>query len=397
MQNSVYFEIDFYDSEHEQLLRDQCPEYPQLQKLVNGGFRIDKNIFFSYAMFVEQKLGRHGWETYRELLEKLPGFLGAWEENFDFSGNSVNAKFLTSEIRICHKESMGVGGALSVVSKVYNLTEADWETIPITQVRDLDFLIASTGSKYIEVEAKGSVVPNHLQQHISHHQTSIKKKKITQREEEDNNNTLIGVITSIPENSEHNAKCWILDPPSVSVPMDPYKYKLLARLYYYWRELSMLSRSHFLEVLINRIQTIANVEDYKSLTGLPLLNRRGKPHGVPESLFDKRSSVIDRKAFGETIPLDRYGDKFFFYGFDTSIVKSLLKQDFGKITNLNFTVGIESNVKISAKIPKYLLKIDREERDDYQKEDESRKEIEMIGDLVHTSCGRVWGLARSIS
>jgi hypothetical protein len=122
---------------------------------------------------------------------------------------------------------------------------------------------------------------------------------------------VIGVITAIPSDSKLRAKCFLLDPPPVDILLDPFKYKLLARLYFYWRELSLVPRAHFLEVLVNRIKSIQSSGEYKSLDGLPLLNSRGEPHQVPGSLFETRSSVYGRSAFSEVLPF-REG-RFIFY------------------------------------------------------------------------------------
>lgn len=390
------FGIEFYDNKHRERLKANCERYEQMEKLVVSGFEVEAEELFSYSMFVEQLLTENGWQSYRDLQTALPPFRQTWERHFNCSALTVYAKRETSLIPKHHKEALGVGGALSVVSNVYSLTEADWETIPEQHVKSLDFKIASTGTYYIEVEAKGAVVPKFQKSYLSDHKRSIERKKQVQREL-GNRNTMIGVIVAIPSDSSLKAKCFILDPPPVRIPFDPYKYKLLSRLYFYWRELRLVSRAHFLEVLINRIKIIQMTDDYKSLDGLPLFNSRGEPHQVPNSLFETRSSVYRRSAFGEVLPL---GDgRFFFYGFDTDVVETLIKQDFSRLNALSFKSRTESDTRVSAKIPRRLLGGPKTEvkYDEDREEDENRKTLSMVGDLVHTSSGRVLGCVKPVS
>jgi len=366
-----------------------------MEKLVVSGFKVEAEELFSYSMFVEQLPTENGWQSYRDLQMELPPFRQTWERHFNCSALTIYAKRETSLIPKNHKEALGVGGALSVVSNVYGLTEADWEMIPEQHhVKSLDFKIASTGTRYIEVEAKGAVVPNYQKSHLSDHKLSIEKKKRVQRGL-DNTNTMIGVIMAIPSDSSLEAKCFILDPPPVRIPSDPYKYKLLARLYFYWRELRLVSRAHFLEVLINRIKSIQMTDDYKSLEDLPLFNSRGEPHRVPESLFEMRSSDRDRSVFGEVLPF-RDG-RFFFYGFDAKVVKALVGQNFGVLNGLSFESRVQPDVPLSARIPRRLLESNRTDTEYYDEDKrESRKMLTMIGNLVHTSSGRVLGFVKPV-
>lgn len=394
---TVKFNVEFYDDKHRELLKDNCSLYERIEKLISSGFAIDKEELFSYAIFIEQKYGKSCWESFQELQERLPHFRRSWEEIFNFSGGTVHANFDTSLIHTYHKEALGVGGALSIVSKIYGLTEADWQKIPITQIRHLDFEIASTGKEFVQVEAKGSVVPDYHKSRISNHKRSIEDKKKVQREKQANSNTMLGVITVISNDSGLIAKCLILDPPAEDIIQDPYKYKLLARLFFYWREMQMISKSHFLEVLINRIKSIQLSEDYKSLNELPLLNRRGEPHQIPDSLFQTHSCVLDESAFGEAFPFDADKARFFFYGFNSQVVKSILKQNFEEINAMDFYPFVQKDAEVSAKIPKRFFEGTQRDIEDYdEKAGQTRLEIHMKGDLTHTPSGRVFGFLKPI-
>jgi hypothetical protein len=355
---------------------------------------VEDDELFSYAIFAEQKQEKGLFDTYKNLQKKLPPFKEVWQQNFDFSKETIHAKFKRREIEPYHIQTLGVGGALSLVSRIYGLTEADWEKIPGPwQNRRMDFKIASTGETFIEVEAKGTVAPEYTKKYLEDAKSGIEKKKKFQRNI-NNKNILLGVITAIPEEDTTRARCYILDPPAETIPLEPFKYKLLARLYFYWREISMLSRAHFLEDLINRIKVIQSLHnDYKLLDGLPLLNRKGDPHELPQSLFKKRSTMVDNSVFGEVMPLGRLDNKFIFYGFETKVIETLLRQDFKEITTISTPVHVQKKVEVLCRIPKRPYDKTVHEFPENEEEDlKPRKTILMKGSVCHTPCGRVLGI-----
>lgn len=389
------FDVEFYNNEERNKLKSiDC--FSSMVDLVNTGLRAYKEEFLVYSIFREQK-NHPGFRTYKDLKRKLPSRINAFQDYFDLSSGSVISKFAARHDKDNVKtEEAGVGAGLAIASHLYNLTEADWERLPILGMKHLDFQIASTGNKFIQVEAKGTVVNDaNKSQNIYTHKADIVAKKDEQRDKQKNTNTLLGVITAFPSTDKLKAKCYLLDPPPLSIDFNPLKYKLLSRLYYYWRELSIVSRSHFLEVLINRICAITLIKDYEQLDSLPLLNLKGEPHPVPDSLFQTRSYVRGKEAFGEVIPIDNSLEMFFFYGFRTEVVETLLKQRFEKITAITFKPFVQEDVTVYAKIPANLLhwpqdNLDLEEDQDNQ----SRKKMRMKGDLTHTPSGRVLGLLR---
>jgi hypothetical protein len=90
--------------------------------------------------------------------------------------------------------------------------------------------------------------------------------------------------------------------------------------------------------------------------------------------------------------------RFFFYGFDTDIVEALISQDFDRLNTLFFEPKKETDVRVSAKIPLQLLegadteiKYDEDSVFEDRGKEENRKTIAMVGELVHTTAGRVLG------
>jgi hypothetical protein len=385
-------DVDYYNEEHKQLLAN-APFHDALEEAIKNGMEIPEEEFEVYTVFREQKQ-KPGWKSYSELKARLPHRLATFSEYFDLSKGTVRSKFETgSDCDNTQTESAGVGVALAVVSKLYNLTEADWQKIPIQNVKDLDFEIASDGKEMVEVEAKGTVLDGEdITPGISNCKRSIENKKKEQREKQNNRNRLIGIITSFPSTEGQSAKVRVLDPPMLEDPEDPLKYKLLARLYFYWREIRLISESPFLQALINRIGDISFVSDYGSLNDRPLLNLSGEKMQIPISYTLARTILPGEIAFGEVFPLR--SDTFFFYGFDMKIVSLLINQRFDEILNFksNLPDAIQEISTLTARVREEELEGSQVQPSGFPKgPDKSRVEIPMSGRLSANSAGRVFG------
>ena len=322
----------------------------ELDDALANGLEIDDQEYLVYTLFREQKV-HPGWHTYAELKAKLPSRQAAYEQYFDLSGGTVRSCFINAaDLDNAKTEGSGVGATLSVVSALYGMTEADWEKIPVAQVKDLDFH-ASTGKETVEVEAKGTVDNSRAKAGISGKKGQIEAKKTAQRSPAVNNtNTLIGVIASFPNVAGQNAVCRLLDPPVESPTNDPRKYKLLARLSYYWREVGSFRSLDSLLRLANRLRAISLVEDYSVFDGQPLLDQHGERFGRPESIFSTHSVVGSNFAFGEVVPLSP--GVFYFYGFEASILDMLIEQSFRDILAFrSSSAGERIPAPIIARVP----------------------------------------------
>lgn len=184
----IKLEISYYNEKHKILL-EGAPFQSKLEDAIKNGIEISKDEFAVYTIFREQKQ-RPGWITYAELKEKMPSRLNAFSDYFDLSTGTITSKFSDSaEYDNTHTESAGVGVALSIVSKLYDLTEADWQKIPISNNKDMDFEIASDGNNMIEIEAKGTISnAEKPTSNISNHKRDIEEKK---------SNNVQGVVTII--------------------------------------------------------------------------------------------------------------------------------------------------------------------------------------------------------
>ncbi|NIR06608.1 MAG: hypothetical protein GTN82_14400 [Candidatus Aminicenantes bacterium] len=390
--------VDYYNEKNKDLL-SQLSCIKSLNELVESGLKFKEEEFLTYTVFMEQ-MNLKGWRTYSELKKLLPPRAVIFKQYFDLDNGTIKSRFTGSKMNKVQTQSAGVGAALTLVSRLYGLTEADWEIIPVKKYKDLDFEIAikgseiaSTGEEIIQVEAKGTIIEDYnISQSIVNAKKSIEEKKETQRTQYDNKNTLIGVIAGFPHENNLDAICRVLDPPPYEINEDPYKYKLLARLYFYWRQISLISKSHVLLALINRIQDIATLSDFRELSAQPLLNHRGEVFERPVSLFFSRSIVGQDLGFGEVFPINK--DEFFFYGFDSEIIDLLIKQDFKEINGF-LNKGrreLESEVKVLGRIRKSdLIEAHIDVSDLKMTPDKTRYEMNLVGRCFETPAGRILG------
>jgi len=394
-------DVKFYDKEHRSLL-EKLSSFSAMENYVDNGFLVHPEIFLVYSVFVHQKQ-IDDFRTYNDLKRLLSKYC-LFEEYFELN-ETVRSRFANSDDQRSNlTEEAGVGAALSLASSLYDLTEADWERKPDRLMKDLDFKIASTGKHYIEVEAKGAIVEDVTVKvsKISNKKADIGRKKNEQRNDFNNQNTLIGVIAAIPSNKQQHATCYLLDPPAGEQEEDAFKYKLLARLYYYWRELHIISKTHLLAALATRIKDIELVRDYKSLDSMPLLNRNNNEFDVPSSLFSSLSTTEAKIAFGEIIPQNESETEYFFYGMAAEIPEMLIEQNFKNIANLKFAPESFPEIRITARVKKSELKqykgrlFNKDNEETEEPGLKSRKEIKMVANLFKTPAGRVFGYARPI-
>ena len=396
MSNTLAFDVQYYNKQHETDLQ-KTSVAKQLDDAVKNGMMVDEEEYKVYTLFREQK-SQPSFRNYAELKAKLPSRLAAYEDYFDLSGGTVRSQFIDEkDLDNTQTEASGVGAALSLVSDFYGLTEADWEKIPKSQTKDLDFEIASTGTEFVELEAKGTVedcrtVPS--TSGISSQKKSIEEKKTEQRTNQGNTNTLIGVISAFPNKTGQNTLCRLLDPPVTMLTEDPLKHKLLARLSFYWREMRVVTTSRIVVALANRIQSLSLSRDYTVFDTVPLLDLTGEPFRDPGLIFGTRSVVGDNVAFGEVVPLGE--GQFYFYGFDSAIIKMLVQQSYADI--VRFRSGL-AGASISGQIVARVAEEDMGQtihgkQNARPVENTNRFEIVSEGYFRGTAAGRVVGRLR---
>ena len=330
------FDISFYNDEHRDALMKHKYAH-RIKQLVDFGLSEKEKEFQVYAMFTEQD-GRPRFRNYSELKALLPRRIQLLEDYLDTSQGTVRSLAPPRQNKVA--ERVGVAVALAAMNKVFGLHRADWERIPETsRSKTMDFQLASNGSDFIMVEAKGTVFETGNLRRDAVLERHIKEKKEAHLEEDPSLTSLFGVITGIPCQPHKTAQCLLLDPLFDNIKMEPAKYQLLARLYFYSRILRVISRGQLVRALLNRIEVIKISSDYMEFNGLPLLDIYEEPIVPPpentSSMWNK--TIVKDKIVGQMLPISKTG--FVYFAIDMDIYRLMIEQNFDAIRKFNSTLG----------------------------------------------------------
>lgn len=173
------------------------------------------------------------YATYAARNERLDQVI-TWLDGVITTNGTVNCQAGSDNLQMMVGESL----SLAVVSSLFGLTAADWNTIPVKQFKAFDFERTMMGitpaNAIVQVEAKGSFVDdNTIKQHkVADHASSIAKKKGAIAKAGANYpypaTVRYGVIASV--DSHNTAKCFLLDPPGDHLDGDPRSHRIANRL-----------------------------------------------------------------------------------------------------------------------------------------------------------------------
>ena len=191
--------------------------------------------------------------------------------------------------------------------------------------RRWDSQLASDGTDFILVEAKGTVFETGNLHRDSGLEQHIKDKKLAHLAGNPNLTSLFGVITGIPCKSDKTTQCLLLDPLFEDIEMDPAKYQLLSRLYYYSRILRVISRGQLVRALLNRIEVLKRSSNYVEFDGLPLIDIYEEPIIPPpentSSIWNK--TVVKDKIVEQMFPISK--TDFFYFAIDMVIYRLMVE------------------------------------------------------------------------
>jgi hypothetical protein len=329
----------------------------KFEAIATDGFSISYADFLSWAVFYEQS-NDPGFESHEDLQRHLKAVQSSFELHYARDEKSLNGtRHDDGAARKAATEIAGVGIGLGIASQAYELQQADWQKIPESgKSKTLDYRIASDGARYIEVEVKARRVhDSDSQARLQDAVDDIKAKKETQAgldaldslESEKPGSPVerIGIISSLENPGGKGAACWLVDPPNVTVDVEAFKYKLLARMTFYWKGISAISKSPFVLELRSRIDFIRYATNWRELDGRPLLDRSGDLLKFPPSFETTKFRPRNYSAFGDVLYLGK--SNYFFYGFDDDIVKLLLSQNFDKIANFKSAISTMQGQEIA--------------------------------------------------
>lgn len=393
--SELRFDISFYNDEHQDALMKHKYAH-RIKQLVDFGLSEKEKEFQVYAMFTEQD-GRPRFRNYSELKRLVPSRIKLLKHYIDTSNGTVRSLVPGGRNQVT--ERVGVATALLVINKVFDIHRADWERIPETsKYKTMDFQLASDGTEFILVEAKGTVFETgnlHRDAALERH---IKEKKRAHLAENTDVTSLFGVITGIPCELEKTAQCLLLDPLFKNIRMDAAKYQLLARLYFYSRILRVISRGQLVRALLNRIEVIKRSGNHLEFDGLPLVDIYGNPIVPPpennSSIWNK--TVVKDKIVGQMFPVSK--TDFVYYALDMDIYRLMVEQNFEAIRKFSSTLGeqfIENVTYDNAIVDFRDLREYGIPYKSFEKFDEAKKAImTLTGSVNYSPSGQVVGFFR---
>lgn len=225
--------INYYNDEEAKLFK-AYNNYSVIAQMIRHNLVISEDEFKSYMLFTEQA-NENGFRTYQELKNRVQHRLGDIDDYLDLTSGTITTK--KSSERLSNTgmtERIGVSLGLNVINKFHGLTEADWAITPNVYIggkrmKDFDYQIsmASDGSRFIQVENKGSINDdnNYKTSSVSNHYSSIKGKKesILDREKVQgiarHQNIYYGTISVL--DNHNTAKVWLVDPEAYYINWNP--------------------------------------------------------------------------------------------------------------------------------------------------------------------------------
>ncbi|MCF8449820.1 MAG: hypothetical protein K9G49_08130 [Taibaiella sp.] len=393
-----------YYNEAERLLFQAYPKVGVLNTLTANTASIAKDDLLAYMMFTEQG-NFTGRRTYADLSAKIQQRLGDFDDHFTFNNGSIQARYIGNDMVGDFTERLGVGLGLCVVDKIEGLTQADWELIPIGTTPSFDYKIqvASTGTNFIQAENKGSIIANNTERPptVSRHYSSIKTKKGHLREEDRTNNITLfstvyyGTIGVLDNQNGSVARVWLVDPTAIVLKMDPYKFKLVARLKHYLVEFANVGVHNFIiKALEERISEIVQSEDYLKYNNVPIGIKN--PKYIQTYMKREMYAAVDtNEAFGKIFIVEKEKRLVpFLIAYPKALIKLLINQNFEEIVKYQYSPDfMNESVQVlmlvwpkdyeSKKMPDIKLVFD---------ETRKRYSATYFGKINHDSSGRIFGL-----
>jgi len=341
--------VEYYDdAEKNKLLR--YPTADSIDSIVKNGLKIPVPEFLTYWLFHRKRPGKKNWSNYQEISQHINMVLNYLQDFTEFNGKSISKPpDVGSQINTI-TEYIGESIGLSLINKIHNITNADWDKIPQSYGRSafptFDYQIASDGKNFIQIETKGSSVDDNqsITASIQNHKTNIaeKKSEISMRETDNNYSypasIRYGTIAAVDSRKDSTLKCWILDPDSQDRREEPRHFRLISRMHFLRDWISFLGpRSQLATALSNRVKDLETIKNPFELDGKPLLKSNNEPFDIRPfeyghrhtSWFANKSRVTDGPAGGIILQLSK--DNLFFLGIYEELLFLAANQDFEKI------------------------------------------------------------------
>ena len=329
-----------------------------MQELVKRPIEVPTSEFLSYFLFHRKRAGIPGYQSLNAIGYKLHVAMSILDGAIEFNGHSIcTAEGVLQQLTEI-SEHMGEAIGLSVVSRIHDLTEADWKPIEERRGRGasptFDFQLASDGHHFVQVENKGSSVADNriLDDAIKAQKRRIADKKLKLRElgekgSDPNPASLrYGTITAVDPRKDGNARCLLADPPPREVDDDPRRFRLLQRMRFLRDWISFISvRSQLASALSTRVADLEVMRDPFELDRIPLRKGNGErfefePFNIVRShssFFASKSRITDGPAGGVVLQLAKQA--LFLAGIREELVTIATDQSFERVNAYRAATG----------------------------------------------------------
>ncbi|OEZ98412.1 hypothetical protein [Duganella phyllosphaerae] len=344
---TLIVKLDYYDNSQKKLLLNSQPYVDAGTSSKVAAYQAVQRIrmadFYSYFLIHRQDLP--DFQTYSDRLQRkvaaIEWLRGAVSTT---SGNVRLVKAGYSDRRL--SETIGEAIGLSVVSRLHDLTDADWTKLDELSGEDkadsFDFEVASDGVRIIQVEAKGSFVvdSNKKPSKVSNLKKNIVDKKIS-----------ISAIVNYPYpasvrygtiaavDAVNGAKCWILDPDAVNLDISPQTLRIAKRLGFIAKLISLIAPNATLpKVIYSRIGEILE-RGSSSFDGKILEQKNGyhfsTSNYVERYLSNKKIYLKDIDVIGKVYSSSE--GIYSFIGMRGDLARRAISQNFDDILSMNFS------------------------------------------------------------
>lgn len=331
----IRVDVHAYNPEQLELIR-ALPESGKILRLIENGLHIPREQFLVYSLFRCRDVS--DLESLRNLATAKEALLEAVLSVNDTSF-CAHPRLDATEHRT---EVQDIGEALGLcfMDKVYETTEQDWSRIPEGPGKSLDY-VASDSQRILEVESKGSFVEDRRRKSsaVSKHKADIlKKKEVRRGSQECPPGVRLGTISAIDRRPGGRPTVWIVDPPVGYHERAPEYVRVLHRMDFILRWLTLINpRSPLTVGLANRLLDLQHIPDPSVLDGIPITGVLNKPilpdkdpFAIHGRFFSTRSVVTDGPAGGVVVPSGN--NKIFFAGVREDLVDIASSQDFSTIS-----------------------------------------------------------------
>lgn len=399
--------VHYYNDEEAKLFKEY-DNYDVINQMIQHNLVISEDEFKSYMLFTEQA-NENGFRTYQELKDRVQHRLGDIDDYLDLLGGTITTK--KSSERLSNTgmtERIGVSLGLNVVNQFHSLTEADWAITPNVyiggkRVKDFDYQIpmASDGTRFIQVENKGSINDdnNYKTPSVSNHYSSIKGKKesILDREKAQaiarHQNIYYGTIGVL--DNHNTAKVWLVDPEAYNIDWNPKKYKLISRLIYYAKLFKEVGINRNIQDELNtRIENLIISQNYTKFNNKPLKSN----HGLRVSMIHTKNfaSINYNEVLGSFFFIKRNdGIQAFMIAIPKSLINLIISQDFEQILNYEY-INDEMNDKVTVGLRVRLSQVTEEVQESELQFVLNKKaksyDYQSYQKMDYTNSGRIFGI-----